>query len=544
MRDIFVDPKKKVVSLRKRAYRLEIGSFELSDFLKRHPRAVRFSVPALILLLVFLNFRYVTRAEMAVFYPESCLGGWSNPQNAQGAPDVSSNSDSSSFTPENSAVLGNSMSQIYCGGFKGEIPPNTTPLKVNLKLSWTIKDKAEAEETAVHASSTEALASTTDEITGTGTSTAQHAPAPAISGENAATSSAESTDESETLKATSSVDSSSVSAPSPSPEPVPAPPAPATEPAAESAPETTPVAPAPAPAASEPAVEPVSFLSHFIPFAYAEELASSTAAQSAVSTNTAATATLEAAEIPPATSSLATSSQTAAVIDALGDRPEASGTDLFEVFYTLDGTEWHSLGKVTKTSASDAVFEIPVEAGSEWKDIANLQVRVQSLLTADTYITYLDGMRIETEYQNEHEMTPEELEAYLNDLPNRPLHITLVSPDIPASGAASTTASTTKAVENGLSATVFTQDGREKLGLKTTTSGTITIYGAGAAELSYTSAIGDDKMEIPAYFFRPGRYIIFYTKMNDSCAQKSADECRAAGIKGERGFIIEDPSLK
>src|SRR4030042_6172975 len=75
--------------------------------------------------LIFLTalgwFIYGTfiRAEKASFYPTSCLGGWQNPQNAEGKPDLDEGAPGEDFNSKNSAVLQNAISELYCGGCKG-----------------------------------------------------------------------------------------------------------------------------------------------------------------------------------------------------------------------------------------------------------------------------------------------------------------------------------------------------------------------------------------------------------------------------------------
>ncbi len=79
-------------------------------------------------------------AEIATFYPTSCLGGWNNPRNAEGEPQVKSNATESDFTNENSATLpATTSADIYCGNFVGTIDQygSTTPTKILVSLSWS-----------------------------------------------------------------------------------------------------------------------------------------------------------------------------------------------------------------------------------------------------------------------------------------------------------------------------------------------------------------------------------------------------------------------
>lgn len=79
-------------------------------------------------------------AEIATFYPTSCLGGWNNPRNAEGESQVKSNATESDFTNENSATLpATTSADIYCGNFVGTIDQygSTTPTKILVSLSWS-----------------------------------------------------------------------------------------------------------------------------------------------------------------------------------------------------------------------------------------------------------------------------------------------------------------------------------------------------------------------------------------------------------------------
>ena len=87
---------------------------------------------------LILTHGFFARADIATFYPTSCLGGWINPQGAEGAPDVQSGN-ADDFNQSNSAYLTNAASQIFCGNFSGQLPKDTEPKKIVLKLSWVIK---------------------------------------------------------------------------------------------------------------------------------------------------------------------------------------------------------------------------------------------------------------------------------------------------------------------------------------------------------------------------------------------------------------------
>lgn len=103
---------------------------------KKH---IMMAISSMVLLLVLGSFISPKgKAESSVFYPESCLGGWVNPQYAQGEQETTSNGDESQFTKHNSAVLPkNTNAEMYCGNFKGKIEAGTRPTKIIVSLALT-----------------------------------------------------------------------------------------------------------------------------------------------------------------------------------------------------------------------------------------------------------------------------------------------------------------------------------------------------------------------------------------------------------------------
>lgn len=108
--------------------------------LKKHIKVV--VIITLILMIIGYFISPKGQAEVAVFYPSSCLGGWNNPQNAEGEPEAKVNDDQSLFTLQNSAILPKeTFAEIYCGNFVGAIEQNTKPTKMIITLSWSTKDQ-------------------------------------------------------------------------------------------------------------------------------------------------------------------------------------------------------------------------------------------------------------------------------------------------------------------------------------------------------------------------------------------------------------------
>ncbi|MDI6733943.1 MAG: hypothetical protein QMD50_00410 [Patescibacteria group bacterium] len=68
---------------------------------------------------IFVLRSALTKAEAADFYPNTCLGTWQNPQNAQGVPETFSSA--TIFDENNSAVFASGSERIFCGSF---VPPD------------------------------------------------------------------------------------------------------------------------------------------------------------------------------------------------------------------------------------------------------------------------------------------------------------------------------------------------------------------------------------------------------------------------------------
>ncbi|MCX6792636.1 MAG: autotransporter-associated beta strand repeat-containing protein [Candidatus Falkowbacteria bacterium] len=102
-------------------------------------KKVRFVVGGLVLLaLIIYPFTRVKKieAEVTPFFSGSCDGGWENSDKAVGAPNIIEGG-IDKYSDLNSASISNSIAQIRCGGFRGEVPQDVVPKKVILKFSWT-----------------------------------------------------------------------------------------------------------------------------------------------------------------------------------------------------------------------------------------------------------------------------------------------------------------------------------------------------------------------------------------------------------------------
>ncbi len=101
--------------------------------------ALALMVACAIFAFIFLKGTGQAGAQMTAFYPAVCLGGWNNVGLASGPPDAIAN-DTYQYTEQNSATLHNSTAQIFCGEFRGELPPDALHNRVVLRLSWSVED--------------------------------------------------------------------------------------------------------------------------------------------------------------------------------------------------------------------------------------------------------------------------------------------------------------------------------------------------------------------------------------------------------------------
>jgi hypothetical protein len=328
---------------------------------------------AMIAAMVFVSLYRVPvgRADIYHLYAATCLGGWENTHLAQGAPEARAQGEDGNiigFTKENSARLNaNTHSQIYCGGFTGDILENTVPKKIRVKFSWTALYQTDA-------------------------------PAAPEAGENI-----------ENIEAILENLFTPTPTPIPTPDYVPTP-APVSDPTP--IPGTTPtLTPAVEPENITPLPEgPVSLLNWFIPIARSQEVAGEIINPTGELPDAAAPSVDTAIITPdiiPAVSPELIAPESAAPESAAPEltapeltAPPAPG-GLVEVSYTLDGIEWKSLGFVAKDAFANAYFEIPIEEASDWEGISKIQISVQRALSIDAVIPviYLDAIWLEVEYQ-------------------------------------------------------------------------------------------------------------------------------------------------
>ena len=334
------------------------------------PKLVRaslvvFGLGLLLASAVFYFFKPAD-AQTAVFYPTICLGGWQNTEKAAGAPEVVDDS-AADYNDENSASVFNSVSEIFCGGFEGEIPVDALHEKVTLNFSWTLEE-IEEETTPPPATEEQAdeSASLLDEAT----------PEDGQGEEGGGNS--------EPL-VPSEVEG---------------------EPEPEVPPEETqePDQPETDPSAAE---EPVSFLENsFYSVAYAQETQPSPEASAGEAEE------IVEEEIIEEENQETSNEAELEVInndkeDLLSQEISDFSDTIIEVRYTLDGEEWKSLGYVEAIN-NEVNFELPIEEFGTLDDLKNVQIALRTLSTFDIPPKiYLDAMWLEVEYNQG--LMPEEV---------------------------------------------------------------------------------------------------------------------------------------
>lgn len=353
------------VSLRRHLYR-------------RHPILTSVGALAAVLVIALTADTFLGHANTVHWYPQSCLGGWINPANAAGAPELPLSAKENEFTADNSAILNDSISQIFCGGFGGDAPENSLPLAAILNISWVFKT----------APGPEGITQSDPEVAGTST--------PAEIDPSIASSTVP--EPSEILGPSDvPITEETPSEPELEPEPVSIP-----EPVTESIPEPSPEpvsAPAPAPEPEPaPAAEPTSQLWSPVRLAFAQEMDPATTSDSETIPDTS-----DSEDIVPI------------------EETDPAQRDILEVNYSIGGETWQTLGTVSESGWQGARFGISINS---WDDLKNLQISIASLPVSDAApVVYLDGLSLMVVYGSADGLVPEAelLAEDLQILPETPL---------------------------------------------------------------------------------------------------------------------------
>ncbi|MBI3638290.1 hypothetical protein HY227_00925 [Candidatus Wolfebacteria bacterium] len=371
IRDIKQTKESREISFKEKKWRVEFSKKDIKHFFKKNKFRLIYILSAVVFSFGIFGYFFIGRADIVDFYPSSCLGGWENPQNAQGKPDLSENASDAEFNESNSAVLRNVISQIFCGSFKGDILENSTPSKISLKLR--LAAKTEGIKTIIP------LIETTSSP-------------PIILPETPAASSSENID---SASSTSFIEKSflskiisSVFAEEINPEST------NSTTQAISEPINAPVQASPTETSTPVEVLPA-----------AESTTPSIDNQNSAPSETSIIINKEPINQPEnslttqnSTSTTETSSSTPTTTEEIIPISATNAPDPFlEIFYSLDGSNWKSLGGINSENWKNLNFDIPI---SSWDEIRNLQINIRSLSPVDLIpVVYIDGMLLEVEYK-------------------------------------------------------------------------------------------------------------------------------------------------
>ena len=137
--DVVMDDRKRLLDLHKTPM-VEFHLGRARNFLSEHWEPLAILFITFFAGFVVLSFAHTGRADVANFYPSSCLGAWQHPENAQGSPNLSADAKPEDFNSSNSAIAKDQMGSIFCGGFKGSVPDNSVPKSFKLALNWEVDD--------------------------------------------------------------------------------------------------------------------------------------------------------------------------------------------------------------------------------------------------------------------------------------------------------------------------------------------------------------------------------------------------------------------
>ncbi len=411
-------------------------------------------------------------AETAFFYPQTCLGGWRNPSLAKGEPETDLRG--APYSDVTAAFLStNTSADIFCGEFTGEIPKDSVPNGVIVRLFLSYDGTSSS--TVITGDDfisnvteiLDGIASTSPDFTLTSTSTEQS---------EATTTEAEITPEEE--------EGTEV-------------PAPASDTPAEGSvqqgieplPETT----DPAPLESYNTFKDMGdalrrLLTKHIVHAYAEEdvVSIDPLEENATDTHGSSTDTLIENQILESEVATSTTEQL---------------SPLFEVLYTLDGNEWNTLGYINKNELQGAQFIVPFNASSTWLEVSRIQIQLKRLATFDDIPDiYLDGMSLEVAYAKQQELKEE-----LSGDPKRyDIAVATSSDDLHVSVGKG---------EEGVFVNIGVLSG-----------GQLFIYDDKDA-IKYSIGVGSDPVSVSSYMFEPGPYTAVMTNRENGCGGLTLAQC-------------------
>lgn len=321
---------------------------------------------AIVATLIYGSFYKTSNevaANVALFYPANCLGGWKDVDRIAGQPEVRVDNDEL-YGDDNSASIENSNAQVFCGGFAGEIPATAKHQKVALNFSWYIGDKNDQEKKSEERSEEPQMEVISD--------TPNDSP--------------------EVL------DESSIET---VPEPEVIPEEPVVETVEEAPPEEI---------INEPTA--LNIFNRFFAIAHAqEEVPQSVEVEEIISVPEleivpeSAPTPAESVPVPePVITEASVISETnvspAEVSEAVVIESNASEGAYFEVLYTLNGQDWHTLGFISRI-ANDVQIDMPIDLFATVEDLNKVQIALHTVERFDSVPKiYLDALWLEVTYDD------------------------------------------------------------------------------------------------------------------------------------------------
>jgi hypothetical protein len=434
--DVELEKDNKTIVFKKKQWKIEFTFEDLKNKFNQNKKIIFSFLGIFVLIFLIARYLYLTKAETVEVYPSSCLGGWQNPQNAAGKPDLSKDAPASSFNKNNSAYLSNAISQIYCGNFEGSSPDSNLQIKrAYLTFSWLVLSQEEEQSLISNSSfiqeintensstiqvvnpisnsvsntttetSTENQTQTTTE-TSTKTSTETQ-----TSTENNTTTSTDNSAETQTETQNQTTTENSTTPQNQTPE---------TQTPQTSEPETQ----NPAPNPENPPI--INFLPKLLfSKVFAEENLTSTPKIDEQSTtnqnifdlfntintlnNTSEQNQISSLENTSTQQNSSTNNETTSEnLNQNNNQIQIPQDAFLEVLYALDGQNWKHLGFVTKSNWKNLELDIPEV---NFDNLSNLQISLKSIVSDFAPTIYLDGMILNIEYENSQSLSkinPEE----------------------------------------------------------------------------------------------------------------------------------------
>ncbi len=412
--DITISGKSKVLSLRPTYFVIRIDKQKIRELFSKDKYFIGYGLVVLIVLAVS-SLSNPTKADVVNFYPTSCLGGWENPENATGAPSLDKDENLESFNEENSARM-RGTSDIFCGGFEGEIPPEAVANSFSLSFRISVDDGS------VEHKKTEVLVVPETEEVRVGTDNIELIEIESSDTENQSIDPTENQEVSIEQDSTNTAETEEVSIPeSEIPTEDVQVEAPAQEsPEPENSPEST-------PDTTESSGES-AFLRFFTRRVHAEgevvtdlEVAEDIVSPQVEEAPAQDTISIEESVVDEQS---AVENQTSEQIDTgleevinidrsssendeidssvsedgnTGDLAEVVPNDaILKIIYTLDGEKWVSLGYISMSSWKDLKFSIPL---TDWSSVSSFQIKLEQISSYDERpVVFLDSIILSAEY--------------------------------------------------------------------------------------------------------------------------------------------------